>query len=52
MKEQITLCRRCADDYRRAGIKIERDPDEMYMDKCDKCNRCGFVYLIERKANE
>lgn len=51
MKEQICLCHRCAAEYRQANIKIQRDYKEIYMDKCDKCERCGWWYLIEREKD-
>lgn len=48
MKDQITLCGPCASDYRAAGIKIVLDVTVKAKDKCDKCCRMGWTYLIER----
>lgn len=47
--DQITLCGPCASDYRTAGIKIVLDVTVKAKDKCDKCCRMGWTYLIERK---
>jgi hypothetical protein len=48
MKEQITLCTFCFRDYIDAGYKLERDYTELQKDECDKCERMGWVYLIDR----
>jgi len=51
MYEYITLCYRCADNYRAAGYEIKRDYTEQYKDECDICRRTGWVYKIWRKKH-
>jgi hypothetical protein len=46
--EPITLCSRCAQEYRDAGIKIVHDFMSEDSEPCDKCRRRGWPYLIDR----
>ena len=48
MKEQVTLCARCASDYRQAGYGLEPDYTVKAREPCEKCNRMGWTYLTER----
>lgn len=51
MKEQRTLCHRCAAAYRDAGYYIRRDYNATVKDACDICGRMGWTYLLERKRD-
>jgi len=48
MKEQITLCARCAKEYRMAGYRIRPDYTVDIKEPCEKCGRPGFTYWIIR----
>lgn len=47
------FCKKHADEYRNSGIYILRRPDyiQTVMDKCDKCDRLGFDYILEDKLS-
>jgi hypothetical protein len=43
----ITLCGRCASEYRDAGVKVERDQSNTTKSACDHCRvHSGFDYFI------
>lgn len=47
------FCKKHADEYRNSGIYILRRPDyiQTVMDKCDKCDRLGFDYILVDKPS-
>ena len=51
MREQRTLCYRCANDYRDAGYIIRRDYSVTIKDACDICSCAyGLACYISRDA--
>lgn len=48
MKEQRTLCTRCAGDYRMAGFHISKDGFQVIKGSCDLCGRPGYDYVIKK----
>lgn len=52
MKEQITLCSRCASDYREAGYKLTRDYTAKEKDECYICRRSGWEYYIDHDKRD
>lgn len=49
MREQITLCAKCAGNYRIAGYFLWKDYSNPTKEVCDICSRAGWVYWIERE---
>lgn len=47
MKDQRTLCGRCAKEYRQAGYYVDRDYTVEDKQPCDKCGRLGWCYWVE-----
>ena len=45
--EERCLCNRCKDDYETAGYKLKRVYEYITQDRCDKCERLGWVYTIQ-----
>lgn len=47
------LCSRCLEDYKSNPDYIVRrfDPFTKEKEKCDKCNRMGFEYIVREKQN-
>lgn len=47
------LCSRCLEDYKSNPDYIVRrfDPFAKEKEKCDKCNRMGFEYIVREKQN-
>jgi len=52
MREQRTLCWRCANDYKEAGYNLERDYSVKTKEPCDKCGRMGWTYKNVSKEKE
>ena len=50
MKEQITLCSRCASDYRDAGYKLYIIKTITVKDECFICRRMGWTFIKTTKA--
>ncbi len=49
MKEERTLCHRCANDYRDAGYEVKRDYTVTVKDTCDICGRYGWQYWVDNE---
>lgn len=46
MKDERTLCDRCASDYRNAGYTLTLDRSCNIREPCDKCGRMGLSYVL------
>jgi hypothetical protein len=44
----ICLCGRCLSDYLHAGYRVRRDWTVRTKEPCERCDRLGWVYGIER----
>ncbi len=48
------FCKKHADEYRKSGDYVLKRPDkdQIVMDKCDKCDKLGFDYILVKRVRE
>lgn len=45
--DERCLCFKCKDDYETAGYRVERIKQIKDKDRCDKCGRYGWTYIVK-----
>ena len=50
--DERCLCSNCKTDYETAGYKIKRLDEIKYKDRCDKCGRFGWTYILIYKGKK
>lgn len=45
--EERCLCGNCACDYEISGYEVKRDYSVDKKERCSKCGRFGFMYIIK-----
>lgn len=48
--DERCLCWSCKDDYETAGYIVIRIYKIKHKDRCDKCGRFGWTYIVKNKG--